>query len=56
MNGNNLTPPNPITPEERARLVELHVEVMEFRLLLADLNLSLAVQVVGPALKRLGEG
>lgn len=47
----NHVPDNPLTPQERARLVERHVEVMEFRLLLADLNLIKAVRL-GQALKR----
>lgn len=51
----NRVPDNPLTPQERAQLVERHVEVMEFRLLLADLNLIKTVQL-GQALKRLGGG
>ncbi|MCF4164883.1 hypothetical protein L2U69_04430 [Zavarzinia compransoris] len=56
MNENNPTPPNPLTPQERARLVERHFEVREERRRMTALNLTLAVEVVGPALKRSSKG
>lgn len=51
----NHVPDNPLTPQERARLVDRHFEVMEARRFLSDVNFALAARL-GYALKRLGEG
>lgn len=47
----NHVPDNPLTPQERARLVDRHFEAMQARQFLIDVNYALAVKL-GLAMKR----